>query len=184
MRSSELAASIDWQRSRLSHHLSRMERRGLIRREDCATDNRGAEVLLTQDGAQLFRGATAPHMRAIKKRFADALMGAASGNRSRAERWYRSGTHRSTERLVRRRTASPRFTSKTGDLVPVEPPYLGRATNKRLQVRVVPGALVHPFGYADSDAAFLAARSTPEPLVRKKSVAIRAESIASASSSS
>jgi DNA-binding MarR family transcriptional regulator len=73
MRSSELAASIDWQRSRLSHHLSRMERRGLIRREDCATDNRGADVLLTQDGAQLFRSATAPHMRAIKKRFADAL---------------------------------------------------------------------------------------------------------------
>jgi DNA-binding MarR family transcriptional regulator len=73
MRSSELAASIDWQRSRLSHHLGRMERRGLIRREDCATDNRGAEVLLTQEGAQLFRSATAPHMRAIKNRFADAL---------------------------------------------------------------------------------------------------------------
>src|SRR5690242_12309519 len=31
MRSSELAASIDWERSRLSHHLARMERRGLIR---------------------------------------------------------------------------------------------------------------------------------------------------------
>jgi len=43
MRSSELAASIDWERSRLSHHLRRMERRGLIRREDCATDSRGAE---------------------------------------------------------------------------------------------------------------------------------------------
>ncbi|MDT4961097.1 MAG: hypothetical protein QOF87_744 [Pseudonocardiales bacterium] len=73
MRSSELASSIDWERSRLSHHLGRMERRGLIRREDCATDNRGAEVLLTEAGAQLFRSATTPHMRAIKKRFADAL---------------------------------------------------------------------------------------------------------------
>ena len=73
MRSSELAASIDWERSRLSHHLRRMERRGLIRREHCATDNRGAEVVLTQVGAELFRSATAPHMRAIKKRFADAL---------------------------------------------------------------------------------------------------------------
>lgn len=73
LRSSELAATIDWERSRLSHHLARMERRGLIRRDDCATDSRGAEVSLTDDGARMFRGATAPHMRAIKKHFADAL---------------------------------------------------------------------------------------------------------------
>jgi DNA-binding MarR family transcriptional regulator len=73
LRSSELAAAIDWERSRLSHHLARMERRGLIRRDDCATDNRGAEVSLTDDGARMFRAATAPHMRAIKKHFADAL---------------------------------------------------------------------------------------------------------------
>ena len=73
LRSSELAATIDWERSRLSHHLGRMERRGLIRRDDCATDNRGAEVSLTEDGAGLFRRATVPHARAIKKHFADAL---------------------------------------------------------------------------------------------------------------
>jgi DNA-binding MarR family transcriptional regulator len=73
MRSSELAAAIDWERSRLSHHLGRMERRGLIRRDDCATDNRGAEVSLTENGAGMFRRATVPHMRAIKKHFADAL---------------------------------------------------------------------------------------------------------------
>jgi DNA-binding MarR family transcriptional regulator len=73
LRSSELAASIDWERSRLSHHLARMERRGLIRRDDCATDSRGAEVSITADGAGMFRGATAPHMRAIKKHFANAL---------------------------------------------------------------------------------------------------------------
>jgi len=42
MRSSELAQTIDWERSRLSHHLGRMERRGLIRRENCASDSRGA----------------------------------------------------------------------------------------------------------------------------------------------
>src|SRR5712691_7001344 len=73
LRSSELAASIDWERSRLSHHLGRMERRGLIGRSDCATDNRGAEVSLTEDGAQLFRRASVPHLRAIKKHFADGL---------------------------------------------------------------------------------------------------------------
>jgi DNA-binding MarR family transcriptional regulator len=73
LRSSQLAASIDWERSRLSHHLGRMERRGLIGRSDCATDNRGAEVSLTEDGARIFRCATAPHLRAIKMHFADAL---------------------------------------------------------------------------------------------------------------
>ncbi|GAA4574795.1 MarR family winged helix-turn-helix transcriptional regulator [Planotetraspora kaengkrachanensis] len=73
LRSSELAAAVDWERSRLSHHLGRMEKRGLIRRDDCPTDSRGAEVSLTEDGARMFRGATAPHALAIKKNFADAL---------------------------------------------------------------------------------------------------------------
>jgi DNA-binding MarR family transcriptional regulator len=73
LRSSELAATIEWERSRLSHHLGRMEQRGLIRRDDCATDNRGAEVSLTDSGAAAFRRASAPHLRAIKKHFANAL---------------------------------------------------------------------------------------------------------------
>jgi DNA-binding MarR family transcriptional regulator len=73
LRSSELAATIDWERSRLSHHLGRMERRGLIRRDDCPTDSRGAEVSLTPTGTTAFRRASAPHLRAIKKHFADAL---------------------------------------------------------------------------------------------------------------
>ncbi len=74
LRSAELAATIDWERSRLSHHLGRMERRGLIRRQDSATDSRGAEVSLTAAGARMFRAAAGPHLRAIKKHFADALM--------------------------------------------------------------------------------------------------------------
>ena len=73
MRYSELARTIDWERSRLSHHLGRMERRRLIRRDNCATDSRGAEVSLTAEGARVFRRATAPHMRSIKRHFADAL---------------------------------------------------------------------------------------------------------------
>ena len=73
MRSSELARTIDWERSRLSHHLGRMEGRGLVRREECATDSRGADVTLTAEGARVFRRATAPHMRSIKRHFADAL---------------------------------------------------------------------------------------------------------------
>jgi len=73
LRSSELAATMDWERSRLSHHLGRMERRGLIRRDECATDSRGAEVSLTPAGAQSFRRATPPHLKSVKTHFADAL---------------------------------------------------------------------------------------------------------------
>ena len=73
MRSSELAAHIGWERSRLSHHLGRMERRGLIRREECAADSRGAEIVLEPAGAEAFHGATVPHLRAIRELFIDAL---------------------------------------------------------------------------------------------------------------
>jgi DNA-binding MarR family transcriptional regulator len=73
MRSSELAAGVGWERSRLSHHLGRMEGRGLIRREECVTDSRGAEVVLTPEGADAFRRASAPHLHAIRELFVDAL---------------------------------------------------------------------------------------------------------------
>jgi DNA-binding MarR family transcriptional regulator len=73
LRSSDLAASIGWERSRLSHHLGRMEKRELVRREECATDSRGADVVLTDTGAQAFRAASIPHLKAIRELFVDAL---------------------------------------------------------------------------------------------------------------
>ncbi|WP_382306591.1 MarR family winged helix-turn-helix transcriptional regulator [Herbiconiux sp. UC225_62] len=73
LRSSDLAAVIDWERSRLSHHLGRMEARGLVVREPCATDNRGAEVVLTAAGASQFRRASASHLRAVQELFVDAF---------------------------------------------------------------------------------------------------------------
>ncbi|MFE9808623.1 MarR family winged helix-turn-helix transcriptional regulator [Streptomyces sp. NPDC005227] len=73
LRSSELAGVVGWERSRLSHHLGRMERRGLIRRDKCATDSRGAEVVLTDEGAHAFRAALLPHLRAIREVFVDSL---------------------------------------------------------------------------------------------------------------
>lgn len=73
LRSSQLAEDVGWERSRLSHHLGRMERRGLVRREECLTDNRGAEVVLTDEGGSAFRGATVPHLTAVRELFVDAL---------------------------------------------------------------------------------------------------------------
>ena len=69
----ELAASIDWERSRLSHHLGRMERRGLIRRDECATDNRGADGLAhRRRGGHVPARDGAPHA-GDQGHFADAL---------------------------------------------------------------------------------------------------------------
>jgi DNA-binding MarR family transcriptional regulator len=73
LRSSALAGQIGWERSRLSHHLGRMERRGLIDRQECPTDSRGAEIVLTQAGCDAFRRASVPHLRAIRELFVDAL---------------------------------------------------------------------------------------------------------------
>jgi len=73
MRPSEIAALIGWERSRLSHHLGRMEKRGLISRDPCAADGRGAEVVLARHGSNCFRRATIPHLRAVRELFIDAL---------------------------------------------------------------------------------------------------------------
>ncbi len=73
LRSSELASRIDWERSRLSHHLGRMEGRGLVRREECAEDSRGAEVVLSEEGARAFRAGSIPHLQAVHELFVSAL---------------------------------------------------------------------------------------------------------------
>ncbi|MWV60320.1 MarR family winged helix-turn-helix transcriptional regulator [Rathayibacter sp. VKM Ac-2754] len=73
LRSSQLAEDIGWERSRLSHHLGRMERRGLLTREQASDDSRGAEVVLAAPGAEAFRSATAPHFRAVQETFVAGL---------------------------------------------------------------------------------------------------------------
>jgi DNA-binding MarR family transcriptional regulator len=50
LRPVELGAVLAWEQSRLSHHLSRMVKRGLVVREECTSDRRGAYVVLTRAG--------------------------------------------------------------------------------------------------------------------------------------
>ncbi|WP_193103302.1 MarR family winged helix-turn-helix transcriptional regulator [Brachybacterium sp. FME24] len=73
LRASALALHIGWERSRLSHHLGRMEKRGLIGRATCADDVHGIEVSMTPEGADSFRAGSVPHLRAVKELFLDAL---------------------------------------------------------------------------------------------------------------
>lgn len=51
-RARELRWTLQWEKSRLSHQLRRMVARGLIDRQACAEDARGADVILTDAGRE------------------------------------------------------------------------------------------------------------------------------------
>jgi DNA-binding MarR family transcriptional regulator len=68
-----LGQALQWEKSRLSHHLGRMERRGLVAREECDTDGRGAEVVLTRAGRSSIRAAAPQHVAEVRRVFVDRL---------------------------------------------------------------------------------------------------------------
>lgn len=72
-RISELADHMLWSRSRLSHHLARMQQRGLVVREECEEDGRGAVVALTDEGIRTIEAAAPPHVDSVRRHFIDLL---------------------------------------------------------------------------------------------------------------
>src|SRR5438132_6098934 len=73
LRARDLGSEIGWDRSRLSHHLSRMEKRGLVTREECAEDARGLMVRLTKAGRRAIEEAAPGHVEAVRRYFFDHL---------------------------------------------------------------------------------------------------------------
>jgi len=73
LRPYELQRALHWEQSRLSHHLRRMEKRGLVRREECDEDKRGAYVLLTEEGRRAITEAAPDHVASVRGLFIDAL---------------------------------------------------------------------------------------------------------------
>jgi DNA-binding MarR family transcriptional regulator len=69
----ELAQASQWEKSRLSHHLSRMAQRGLVVRQTCPTDSRGAFVMLTEAGRRAIEEAAPKHVEHVRRWFIDAL---------------------------------------------------------------------------------------------------------------
>jgi len=69
----ELAEAVQWEKSRLSHHLARMERRGLVERQDCPDDARGAFVVLTAAGRQAIERAAPAHVDTVRALVFDGL---------------------------------------------------------------------------------------------------------------
>lgn len=73
LRARDLGAEVGWERSRLSHQISRMEKRGLVTREACADDARGAMVRLTEKGRATIEAAAPGHAETVRKLFFDPL---------------------------------------------------------------------------------------------------------------
>src|SRR5690349_3448168 len=73
LRPYEMQKTLDWEQSRLSHHLGRMQRRGLVRREECDEDGRGSYIALTESGRQAITQAAPDHVEAVRQLFFDAL---------------------------------------------------------------------------------------------------------------
>jgi DNA-binding MarR family transcriptional regulator len=73
MRLSDLSAHMLWSKSRLSHHVTRMQQRGLVNREECPSDERGAVLVLTKAGRQAILTAAPPHVESVRRHFIDLL---------------------------------------------------------------------------------------------------------------
>ena len=73
LRMIDLGAELLWSKSRLSHHITRMERRGLVAREGVDNDGRGATVVLTDAGARAIEAAAPAHVESVRSHFIDLL---------------------------------------------------------------------------------------------------------------
>ncbi len=71
LRAKDLAAAAEWQDSRVSHQLRRMEQRGLVTRSRDRQDARGTVVGLTAEGARTARVARATRRAVVR----DLLLG-------------------------------------------------------------------------------------------------------------
>jgi len=73
LRFQELAKAIDFEQSRLSHQIARMIKRGLVAREECAEDGRGAFVTITDQGREVIETAAPKHVAAVRRLVLDAI---------------------------------------------------------------------------------------------------------------
>jgi DNA-binding MarR family transcriptional regulator len=73
MRALALRSEVRWEKSRLSHHIGRMTRRGLVTRGGCAEDSRGAVIRLTDAGRDAIVTACCAHAKAVRAYLLDRL---------------------------------------------------------------------------------------------------------------
>ena len=69
----EVADALAWEQSRVSHQLARMQRRGLVAREGCASDARGAFAVLVEAGRAAIERAAPAHVETVRQLVFDGL---------------------------------------------------------------------------------------------------------------
>jgi DNA-binding MarR family transcriptional regulator len=67
----EVSARLQWEKSRLSHQVRRMQERGLIAREPNPVDARGVVIFLLPAGRRAVEDASPDHVRAVRRHFVD-----------------------------------------------------------------------------------------------------------------
>jgi DNA-binding MarR family transcriptional regulator len=73
IRVTDLARLLQWERSRVSHHVTRMERRRLVQRVECTEDGRGAFIVITPQGRTAIEQAAPGHVKTVRRLVFDAL---------------------------------------------------------------------------------------------------------------
>ncbi|MEU4216034.1 MarR family winged helix-turn-helix transcriptional regulator [Actinoplanes sp. NPDC026623] len=73
MRVGELAESLDWEKSRVAHQLTRMENRELVERTDNESNGRRSGISLTAKGRSAAKNAILGHADNIRRYFFEAL---------------------------------------------------------------------------------------------------------------
>ena len=72
----ELCASLTWEKSRLSHQIRGMQRRGLIAREPNPDDARSVVIRLLPAGRRVIEGAAPAHVARVRSHFVDLFTSA------------------------------------------------------------------------------------------------------------
>jgi DNA-binding MarR family transcriptional regulator len=73
LRVTDLAKLLTWEKSRASHHLTRMESRGLVERRACPEDGRGSFIGVTEAGRRAIEAAAPGHVREVRSLVFDDL---------------------------------------------------------------------------------------------------------------
>jgi len=76
LRMTDLADATSQSRSRLSHQITRMEKRGLVRRDDCEGDKRGTFAVLTKAGFDAIERVAPYHVEQVRRHYIDRLTAA------------------------------------------------------------------------------------------------------------
>ena len=69
----QLGHELGWEKSRISHQVTRMAQRGLVEKQTCRSDRRGAVVVVTQAGRDEITAAAPSHLRAVRRLVIDRL---------------------------------------------------------------------------------------------------------------